>query len=371
MKPLSIYIHIPFCKSKCKYCHFTSDCNYSDVFSYLDALKRELVEKSKLCTNHCVNTVYVGGGTPTTLPKGAILRLSNIIRENFNTDIKEFTVEGNPESFINIEQDEYIKSGITRLSVGVQSTFDDTLQSIGRIHNGRQALSVLRELSKAFDVNADMIVGLPYSTPERALSTAKDLLSTGISHLSCYSLQLEKGTSLYKEVKSGKISLPDEDLVVEEYDAVLNYLSQQGFDRYEISNFSMNGKECLHNLAYWRCFDYLGIGASAHQYFGGRRTSNICDKQQYTERVLSGKSTVSYNSRIEIAEQKEERIMLGLRLREGIDIQRFNADFGCDFCREYKSALDQVGKYLQITQKRITVLPQYFYIINSIIQYFI
>ena len=371
MKPLSIYIHVPFCKSKCKYCHFTSDCNYSDVFSYIKALEIELVKKSKHCKNHCVNTVYIGGGTPTTLPDGAVLRLSEIIKNNFNVDIKEFTIEGNPESFLIIKQDEYIKSGINRVSLGVQSTFDDTLKAIGRIHDRDHALTTLERLSNDFSVNADMIVGLPKSTKDRALTTAKELLSTGISHLSCYSLQVEKGTKLYHEVKEGKVNLPSEDDAVEQYDAVCDYLTSHGFSRYEISNFAKEGKESLHNLSYWNCTEYLGIGASAHQYFNGRRTSNICDKEKYTQRVLLGQSTQSYHTKLTVNEQKEERIMLGLRLSRGIDVKRFNEDFNCDFHKEYETALNHGKNYLKITEDSISVLPQYFYVLNSIIQYFI
>ncbi len=372
MKPLSVYIHVPYCKSKCKYCHFTSDNDYSDVFSYVEAVKTELKSYAPRLKDRTVKTLFIGGGTPITLPQGALGAIVKAVEENYNLDLKEFTVEGNPEFFTAQKVAELKAIGVDRVSVGVQSLNDDELILLGRIHNAETALRALDLLNASFPrVNADVMVGLPNSDLSKTEHTVTAVLNSGVGHLSCYGLQLERGTPLCREVKSGLVSVPDDDEAAEQYDLCRELAAQKGLSRYEISNFARTGEECLHNLNYWECGEYLGIGVAAHGYIGGVRYANALARANYIDKLNRGVKPSVSRKRITIAEQKSERIMLGLRLAEGMDVARFNSDFKTDFFAEYSSAVAATADYTLFRNGRFCVKPEFLYVVNSVIVEFI
>lgn len=302
-----LYIHIPFCEKKCAYCDFASfSGRLSAVKVYIDAVIKEAQKYEGVS----VSTVFIGGGTPSCIPDGEIYRLVRGIKNNIDfSGVTEFSAEANPNSLTYDKACEYRETGINRISIGLQSSSPRLLKLLGRLHTPEQFSSAVGYAEKAgiTNINADIMYSLPYQTKDDIYETLSFLSQHTLTHISAYSLILEEGTPLY----DSHPVLPDEDIDREMFYIIKNELSKPGFHRYEISNFALDGYECAHNLIYWRVNDYIGLGSAAHSCFKGMRYYNPPDIDEY----ISGKTHLGEQPQDITA----EKIMLGLRLKEGID----------------------------------------------------
>ncbi len=317
---ISFYIHIPFCVKKCDYCAFYSLPSQSDGVKqeYFEALSRQL---SLFPTDRTVSTVYFGGGTPPLLGTERLCKLITLIGSRFDlAEDCEITVEINPGTVCFEDLKALKDSGVNRLSVGIQSSDDEILASIGRIHSFSQAKECIENAKKAgFDnISADIIFALPSQSFEAFEKSVADIMSTDVTHISAYSLQIEDGTPIYE--RRGTLTFPDEDNEERQYEALVRILTENGFSHYEISSFAKNGKRSRHNMTYWSCSEYFGFGAAAHSFYNGRRFSAAADVNAFIEKSkvsLFAPTDYEDSEPISPEESAEERIMLGLRTDVG------------------------------------------------------
>lgn len=342
-----LYVHIPFCLKKCKYCDFNSFCGSGlDKKKYFDALFCEM-EKYK---GQEVDTVFIGGGTPTSLDSGSIDRLLKEINSNFIlSENCEFTIEANPKTLDGEKLDVMLKNGVNRLSVGVQSFNDNELLKLGRIHTGLDAEKTVR-LAKEHgfqNINIDLMCSIPGQTKESFKETLNRAFSLEPAHISCYSLILEAGTPLFEEYEKGMLDLPDEDTEREIYEIAVNYMEKYGYNRYEISNFAKSGFESRHNKKYWKCDEYIGVGLSAHSFIGGVRFANTDDFSSYIKRnYSSGESEMLSDN-----DKMSEFAFLGLRMDEGISAKEFYERFGIEFKKVFEKPLSKFLKLGMIKEE--------------------
>ena len=281
MKDLALYIHIPFCKSKCSYCDFLSFADKDEkIEDYINALLTELkLYKDKL-SNYQIKTIFIGGGTPTNINAVYIEKILNYINKNYNVEnLEEVSIESNPGTLNKEKIKTYIRAGINRVSLGVQSLNDDILSSIGRIHTSKDfynSFKLLREMGIK-NINVDLMFGLPSQSMEDVVYSLEKMIDLGVEHISYYGLILEEGTKLYDLYEKDKIVLPTEEKERQMYHNIVRILDNNGYNHYEISNFSMPGYECKHNLVYWDINPYLGIGLNSHSNTDGKRFSNTID----------------------------------------------------------------------------------------------
>lgn len=368
MKALSLYIHIPFCVSKCAYCAFVSSPPKGDCIDrYFKALSRETDILKALNKDYYIDTIFIGGGTPTSVDEGCLFDVINRVKDNIETHIIEFTVEGNPDSFSLKKADTYLKMGATRFSIGVQSLNDKTLKTINRAHSSAQAIDAITTLkSTGADISADYMVGLPYQTLADLSYEVNTLLDCNLNHLSCYSLILEEDTPIYTVVNSGNLILPTEDDTVNMYDEVYKICSERGLERYEISNF---GKPCIHNMRYWHMNDYLGLGVAAHSLIDNVRLYNTQNTDEYIADYSDSKLSVT--KRVEeilsISDAASEYIFLSLRTDEGVIKDEFISYYGeALYTKALIKAYDNES-YLTIDDRGFRIKKEYFYISNSVI----
>lgn len=325
MQNLSLYIHIPFCESKCHYCNFVS-FNKSDIHKeqYIEYLLKEI----KLNTNkdYLVNTIFIGGGTPSCLKNGDILRISKTIKENFVLDKNiEFTIEANPNSFTKEKAKEFVKAGINRISFGLQTSNNKILKLINRIHTKKDFINAVK-LAKQVglkNINADILIGLPNQKLRDVKRTLKLITKLNLLHVSCYSLILEENTALFKMVENKKLKLPLDDKILKMYDFALKYLEKHKIFRYEVSNFAKKEKECLHNLTYWNLSNYLGLGLNSHSKIGNERFENFSEFKNYYKSLDENQKPIKEKTQLSLMDQKEEFIMLGLRKSNGINLKEY------------------------------------------------
>ena len=363
MKKLSIYVHIPFCEKRCYYCDFASTVKDNDIVErYVDAVIRE-IKTFNHSDMYVVDSIFFGGGTPTCIDSRHIERIVNEIYKKFNVDLVEFTIEGNPNSYTLEKVKHYKSFGVNRLSVGVQSLNDKVLKAIGRLHDERVAKSCIDLLvNNCENVSVDMMIGLPFQTKEILQNDLDYVLKTGISHLSCYSLILEEGTLLYNLVNNEKLILPSEDETVDMYDIAFNMLTNNGLNRYEISNF---GKPCYHNQGYWNMKEYQGFGLSSHSLVSNVRYYNTSDMKEY----LSGKCYIIEES-LSRYDMAKEYVMLALRCDYGVSIQKLR-EYGEDILTSMLNIAKSQDKYLCIDKDRFYIDKKYTYISNSIMEKFL
>lgn len=329
-----LYIHIPFCIKKCKYCDFTSFsmCN-EEKDAYLDAL---FLEMKKYC-GEAVDTVFVGGGTPTSLSKEQLERLLINIQKNFGlSENCEFTVEANPKTLDGEKLETMKKYGVNRLSIGVQSFNDGELIALGRIHTGIEAEETILLAQKYFDnISIDLMCAIPDQTKESFLKNLEKAFSLNPTHISCYSLILEEGTPLFDEYEKGKLILPDEDTEREIYDIARREMEKHGYRQYEISNFAKSGFESRHNIKYWSCHEYIGIGLSAHSYLDGVRFSNTDKFSSY----IKGEFLSGERDELSKDDKMSEFMFLGLRMTDGVSKTEFKNRFGDDLEKVFENPL--------------------------------
>lgn len=373
---VGLYVHIPFCLSKCIYCDFLSFANKDDLFErYCNALSQEMRHYGKKIEDH-IDTVYVGGGTPTILPAFLIEKIACAAKKYLRVmPNAEITIEANPATVDEEKAFAIANAGFNRVSIGMQSADDSVLKFLGRAHDKKQFEQTVRLFFNAgmTNVNADFLLGVPDQTVQSVKDTVGYLANIGVTHISAYSLIVEKGTPLFKSVKNGSVVLPDDDFVVDLYDAFLSEAQKHGYLRYEVSNFAKKGFESKHNVNCWKYRPYVGVGLGAQSFFGGRRFGNVKNIDNYIKRIESGKSAVSSGKKLTADEMMFEFIMLGLRLEEGFAVDEFEDLFKTDFFVRYGNIIERLTAQglVEYSDGRVRVKSEKFYILNSIITEFI
>ncbi|WP_281692607.1 radical SAM family heme chaperone HemW [Agathobaculum desmolans] len=324
-KPLGLYLHIPFCVKKCGYCDFYSVEDRELMKEYVSALLLHIRSYGKVCSGYTVDTVYIGGGTPTCLGPKYLGRILQEIRNKFPlAEDAEITVECNPESTDKKVLDVMKKQGVNRLSFGVQSAHDEELRAIGRIHTfaqAKEAVELAREKGFA-NISLDLMYGLPGQTREMFLDSVEQCLGLEPQHLSCYGLKLEPGTPMGRE----NPVLPDDDAQADTYLAMCERLRDKGYEHYEISNFAKPGCRSRHNMKYWDLSEYLGLGPGAHSFMNGRRFAFARDLKAY----IGGEDIVQDEDEVPTFQRQGEYLMVRLRTADGVDFldleKRYNID---------------------------------------------
>lgn len=352
MKPLSIYIHIPFCVSKCAYCDFVStrigDFELNEgIKAYIEALKLEIESYRELLSESLIETIYFGGGTPSAIDgryiREVIERLKSYSKQHEKIEI---TVEVNPGTLNQEKMNHYLAAGVNRISMGLQTTNDTLLKAIGRIHSTNDFLTSYNALKEAGfnNLNLDLMFGLPGQTIqdiERAIHLVSTLKPM---HVSAYGLKIEEGTPLFHAYEAGHLTLPDEVTERDMYHLIVSSLENIGIVQYELSNFAVPGFESKHNLTYWKNRPYLGLGVSSHSKIDHRRFCNASDIVKYVEALKTGKSAIIENDIIAQDEDLFETIILGLRLNEGIDMSVISSAYHVDFEKRYHQVIEKCVK---------------------------
>ena len=365
--PLGLYIHIPFCKSKCVYCDFYSlPRSESRMDDYTDALCAHLAETAPFAAGHLVDTVYFGGGTPSYLGTKRLVKILKTILKKYKVDKQaEITLEANPDSAGDWKELRTLRRcGFNRLSLGMQSADDEELSEIGRVHTMAQTEAAVEAARKAKfqNLSLDLIYGLPHQTLEgwqKNLSAALDLTP---EHLSCYGLKVEEGTPLF--ARRGTAGLPGDDAQADMYLYTVEFLKAQGYEQYEISNFARPGHASRHNLKYWTLGEYAGFGPGAYSDFGGVRYGYIRDLDRY----IAGELVLAESEHIPVSEREMEYIMLRLRTTEGMNIREFE--------NRFRRRFDPLGARLEVyaghglaqrTEQGWRLTPRGFLVSNQII----
>ncbi len=341
-----IYIHIPFCKSKCAYCNFFSLASESKIQDYVEALKKEIIARRTYLGNEIVKTIYFGGGTPSLLSVKNIEDIINLLNKNYEiVSSPETTLEINPDTIDREKMSSLKQIGINRMSVGIQSFHDDDLKYLGRRHDSRHAMQVLDDLKHSgFDkITLDLIYGMPTLTEEKWNKNLDIFFSTGFSHLSAYALTVEPKTILGQRIEKGDLQNISEDDAIRHYNILVERTKENSFEHYEISNFAKEGCRSQHNSIYWKDVKYLGLGASAHSYDGNSRQWNISNLTKYIQ--LVGNSNDYFEKEILTKEDKfNEYVMTSLRTSWGCDIRKMETDYGeryaVHFLKNVKKHLD-------------------------------
>jgi oxygen-independent coproporphyrinogen-3 oxidase len=380
LQDLSIYVHYPFCKSKCPYCDFNSHVNKQvDDNEFALAYEKELEHFAPQLSNRKIKSIFFGGGTPSLMPVDLTQRILTKISDlwQINEDV-EITLEANPTSFEATKFKDFKSVGINRLSIGIQALNDKDLKFLGREHSAKEAIDTIKTASKIFDnYSFDLI----YARPEQELVAWRKELDEAIklspNHLSLYQLTIEKGTPFYASHKKNEFQIPGDDLAADFYELTNDITSKNSLDLYEISNYSKKGSECKHNLVYWQSEDYLGIGPGAHSrvYFdGSKNRSKIMTyhaPNKWQDSVLTNGDANQEIRETKAAELLDEIVLMGLRLRSGID----NKIFEKHFEKKYQDlfdikALDNLINqgFLLCCGDKMVVTPKGRILTNSVIE---
>ena len=343
MNNIGLYVHVPFCANKCPYCDFYSRTDSREYSRYVDSVLLQMEDYSDAASPYTVDTVYIGGGTPTILPNKELLRLVDGIYDNFQVFVDaETTIEANPATVTSSLLKKLRKMGVNRISFGAQSACDNELEALGRIHDWRdvcQSIGLAREAGFE-NINIDLMYGIPEQTPESFRLSLERVCDLDPEHISLYGLKIEEGTPFDRQ--RGELALPVEDNEFAMYEFAIDFLKARGYEQYEISNFAKPGYECQHNLRYWQCGEYLGLGPAAHSYFNGHRFSFKRDLENFMnamEDMEDDFDIVDENYAILPNERVGEYIMLGLRLTTGIDTVTFKRIFNLDFEKMFADLL--------------------------------
>ncbi len=344
-KNLGIYFHIPFCVGKCAYCDFYSLSGHEKLMpTYQHALLHHIKEYAPQLDGYLIDTVYFGGGTPSYYGSDRLISIFNALKKYGHVLIEaEVTVEVNPESITKADLIRLQRAGFNRLSIGVQTTDDALLKSLGRKHTFADAeQAVLNAREAGFkNISIDLIYGLPSQTRESWADTLNRAAALKTEHISCYGLKIDEGSQLY--IYKDSPYMPDDDAQADMYLYAIETLSRFGFKQYEISNFARRGYESKHNMKYWMDEEYLGFGAAAYSYIGGKRFNYIPDLEKYSENVLAGKNIVDLSEEITNFERASEYLMLRLRTTHGISEEEYFNIYPCsmekaiDLFRFYES----------------------------------
>lgn len=376
IKKYGLYVHIPFCVSKCAYCAFASVTKNNNLIDeYTNALCKEMTMHKAYFADKVFDTVFIGGGTPSCIPQHNLEKIINSIYDNFNMKINEFTIEINPGTG-NREIFETLKDlGVNRASIGLQCANDDILKSIGRIHTVDQFADTVNEIKsvgiKNFSV--DIISGLPNETADDLIASIDIANKLGANHISMYTLKLEENTPLEMAVHSDKTTLPTND---EEYQmslAARAHLEKLNYHRYEISNFAKDGFESQHNLKYWNRVPYLGVGVAAASMYNNIRRCNTSSISNYTTSINNNEFPLVEDSKLSIDEIAFEMIMLSTRLIEGMEIAKYQKLTGEDFKAKYSDIINELEKnnLIKKSNSHFVLTPKGMDVQNSILLMFL
>lgn len=352
MKEISLYIHIPFCKQKCFYCDFPSYASIDYLKEdYVDALCKEIEDKA---IKYKINSIFIGGGTPSYLEINQIDKLMKIINKlNLSKDM-EFTMECNPGTLTKEKLETMLRGGVNRISMGLQAVQNSLLKDIGRIHSFNQFkdnFNLAREVGFK-NINVDLMFGLPNQKVEEWIESLEEIANLKPEHISAYSLIIEENTAFYKLWERNKLILPTEDEEREMYYITKKILKEYGYNQYEISNYSKEGYECFHNKTYWKCNDYLGVGSASSSFIEGKRIKNIENVKLYIDKINSKESVIEEIINNTKEDNIEEFIFMGLRMNDGINMKDFEERFNIDINSIYKNIIEKnINKNLLVIEK--------------------
>lgn len=347
MKKLGLYVHFPFCASKCKYCNFNSYSDKNELqLKYFQALLKELqMYKSDAIE---IDTIFIGGGTPSIMFNGCISTLLSEVRKNFKvSENAEITIEANPNSIDKNKTIEWKESGVNRVSIGLQSINSNLLKLLGRPHTKQDYIRAYEDVISAGinNINTDCLIGLPRQKLSDVKKMLAFLVKLKVTHLSVYSLILEEDTPLHKMVTTGQLKLPKEEKTLGMYNYTRKFLKENGFERYEVSNFALAGYECKHNLHTWQMHEYIGVGAGAYGYIDGVRYGNVEQIEDYISAVSTGNKPIKLEEKISNTELFEESIMLGLRTKYGVNLKDIKEKYNIDL---YETKKDELASFLKM-----------------------
>jgi len=366
-----LYIHIPFCKQKCHYCDFHFSVSLRNKKEVLAGIKKELLLRKDVLKDP-LETIYFGGGTPSILTSDEIAEILDFIRQNYTlTNTLELTIEANPDDLSKAYLKALKKQGFNRLSIGIQSFFDEDLIFMNRAHTRKEALQTIKTAQEVgFDnITIDLIYGIPGLTNKRWKENIATFLALGIPHLSSYALTVEPNTALDHFIKTKKYPPVEEDLAKQHFDILVATLGANNFLHYELSNFAKAGFLSKHNSAYWQGKSYLGIGPSAHSYYEGTRSWNVSNNGRYSRALQAGRLPLKTEV-LTLSNQYNEYIMTGLRTIWGVNLSKVERDFGLDYLQFLQTKIKRhiSIKNLKITSDgKLVVTPKAFFLIDGII----
>ncbi|WP_343337855.1 Heme chaperone HemW [Terrisporobacter petrolearius] len=345
---LGLYIHIPFCISKCKYCDFNSyKLNLDEKRKYLNALQKEMKFYKEEVRGKEIDTIFIGGGTPSILNQDEIKFLFDNIKNNFNIkNNAEITMECNPGTLTLNKLKIMKECGVNRLSIGLQAVQNNHLEYIGRIHTYEEFEENYYQAKKVGfeNINIDLMYALPNQSKKDWIESLEKIVKLNPTHISAYSLILEEDTELFKMYERKEFELLDEETDIEMYQYTINYLKSHGYNQYEISNYAKEEFECKHNILYWKCENYIGLGASASGYLNDTRYNNLCELKKYENEINTGKKPIEWEEKLSIKDKIEESIFLGLRMNEGIKFTDFYEKYNIDFKEVYEKEINKLNK---------------------------
>lgn len=364
MNELGIYIHIPFCIKKCDYCDFVSvKLNDGLIEEYINDLIKEIEIYSKLISKYKVDSIFIGGGTPSSIDSKFIGKMFEKLHSSFNiASNSEITIEVNPGTLDKKKLKTYKKYGVNRISLGAQSLNDKILKNIGRIHDRLDIINTVEliKMEGFYNINSDLMIGIPKQTLQDVIDSVEKIIELNLTHISLYSLIIEEGTRFYKLEQNGKLNLPNEDEERLMYHEAKRLLEKNGYIQYEISNFSKPDFECKHNLKYWTLKPYVGIGLNSHSNIWNYRYWNYSNFRDYHNYLMKGKLPIENKEYINTISKIIEFMILGIRLNSGINREEFKRVFGTDMDYYYKDAIlkninngliSDDGKNIKLTNK--------------------
>jgi putative oxygen-independent coproporphyrinogen III oxidase len=373
--PFAVYVHWPFCLSKCPYCEFNSQVRHGgyDEARYVRAVETELAATAERAPGRTVSTIFFGGGTPSLMQPSSVQAILDAIGKHWNIagDV-EVTLEANPTSVEATRFRGYRSAGVNRVSLGVQALDDASLKELGRLHTAQEALDAVAVARSIFNrYSFDLIYARPRQTPEAWAAELKRAIAEAAEHLSLYQLTIEPGTRFFELHKAGKLIVPDDDLGRDLYDMTQHVCADAGLPAYEISNHARPGAECRHNLVYWRGHDYAGVGPGAHGRltFDGRRYATETDKrpEAWLMRVEANGTGLIVDEKLTPAEAADEYLLMGLRLAEGIDPQRFTSIGGRTLDPKRISILQGEGAVETTADGRLRVTQSGFPVLDAVV----
>lgn len=350
-----IYFHIPFCKQACTYCNFHFSTSLKLKGSLLEAIHAELAMQKNYLQGHMVETIYLGGGTPSLLTADEIQSITETISKDYDiSQLKEFTIETNPDD-LTIQYIKSLKNTlINRFSIGTQSFFDTDLQYMNRAHNAQEADFAIKAAQDAgyHNITIDLIYGTPGLTDKNWLYNLEQVKKLEIPHLSAYALTVEENTALHHNIKTKKSAPIDAAQSAHQFEMLMYKAEELGFEHYEISNFAKPGHGALHNTNYWLGVPYLGIGPSAHSFNGHSRQWNIANNALYTKSILTEKQLNSEQETLTTEQQLNEYIMTSLRTSWGLDLDRVEAKWGNDYLKHVQALAQPYIEQQKIVQEK-------------------
>jgi len=352
LKKLGLYLHIPFCMKKCLYCDFLSfaDTGTAVQNDYMKMLIQEVVLKGKIYGNkYDVDSIFIGGGTPSLINEALIAELLSAIKANFNVlEDAEISIESNPKTLTENKLKAYLEAGINRISIGAQSLDDQCLKLMGRIHNAEDFIDnfkLAREVGFK-NINIDLMFAIPGQSKEIWRETLEKSIELNPEHISFYSLQIEEGTPYFEMFKTGKLDQTVDEVDRDMYHMGIEILKEAGYSHYEISNVAKPGYECRHNLKYWSFSDYLGLGLGAHSFIRDTRFSNTKNLENYMEKCRNGQRTEDWRHTNTQKDSISEYIFTGLRKTKGINLREFEKTFGTSIEEYYKEQCLNINRFI-------------------------